>query len=139
MTATEAYRCDPDFRNLVDEWDRERHCSLPLVDRCLELEMLGAAECARWAATEPEREWVHEGVNKGFSYPYPAKFHGDHGYYWWAMESWPHQKCHWVPFGRMLNGGGTQRSHATPLLAILWILDNWLEPVVSLPPNEASR
>src|SRR5579871_813426 len=77
MTSREAYDSDPTFRALVDVWVTERRCPLVLKDRCLELEMLDAAACAEWAATEPERS-AHGGGTCG---PSPATSH--HGWFWY--------------------------------------------------------
>lgn len=71
MTAEEAYACDDTFRLLIDLWEQEKRCPLPLVDRCLELDMEEAADCCRWAATEGMRTSY---TNRGyFMYPYPIK------------------------------------------------------------------
>lgn len=127
MTAREAYDCDSTFRALVDEWVRERRCPLPLVDRSLELDVEGAADCARWAATEPKRptEAMSEGVSDETDWPYPGR--EVHNYYWWARkagEDFP-LRSRDVPVGR-IHCHCTRRSVGSILDAILWLLDAWV-------------
>lgn len=83
MTPSEAYTADPTFRELIREWVRHKRCPIVLVDRCLELDMPKAAECARWCATQPERKQYCE---YGFCGPFPAGFSG-HDYPWWCTAA----------------------------------------------------
>jgi hypothetical protein len=123
MTAGEAYDCDLDFRMLVDAWVEERRCPLALVDRALELGMESQAECARWAATEPERNGGSEFKRKK-SPPYPTEAAK---WYWFSMpRNGIGDECWNIPrenFRKEVHYNTNQFD--SPLDAILWLLDNW--------------
>src|SRR5262249_3699225 len=105
-------------------WVTERRCPLVLKDRALELDLPGAAACAEWAATEPERP-VYPDL-RIVSHPYPAH-HSDTIY--WCRSSNP--RCanevppQFLPKGDDPAESGDGR---TDLDAILWLLDNWKIP-----------
>lgn len=131
MTAGEAYNTDLTFRVLVDQWVSGRRCPLPLADRCLDFGMEAQADCARWAATEPERPVVCEGYeveDRGASFPYPglgAKAPWGELQHRWAEADESYGRdlptARNVPAGRAPN----LRESETVLAAILWLLDNW--------------
>ena len=79
MTAREAYDSDPTFRALVGVWVAGRRCPLVLADRCLELDLRGAAA---WAAAEPDRKppWPRKGEKESACGPVPTLCDG--GWYW---------------------------------------------------------
>lgn len=121
MTATDAYHCDDVFRSLVNEWAEYRRCPRPLVDRCLDFGLDGAAECARWASTEADRPVYEGAVKRGdLSGPYPVQLQT--GAFWNTdgMNECSHDVhkigalCPFLP---------------SCLLAILWLLDNYPAPV----------
>lgn len=132
MTPAQAYECDGTFRMLVDTWSAERRCPLPLVDRCLELEMPAAAAAARWAATESdlypaEPINVRGGEKLGPCGPYPAMNFGNGKKPWcWREASAPPRLSAFdVPKANAPDLGAD--SFDSPLSAILWLLANWKE------------
>lgn len=128
MTAREAYDTDAVFRALVNEWVDERRCPLPLVDRCLDFDMPAAAECARWAATEPEREIFGGGGQRCGPYPTPdsaaGKRYKPHWYWILVAEDAPVYTADDVP-GQPHLFGSDFTNLPTALDAILWLLDNF--------------
>ena len=136
MTAKETYESDPTFRALIGVWVSERRCPLVLKDRCLELDLPGAAACAEWAATEPDRKppWPQRGEKRTACGPYPTRCSG--GWYWQheiAAPSAADVPNKNVPYSTLrnrsrVNTAFTYRQHETPLRAILWLLDHWKVP-----------
>lgn len=123
LTAQALYGCNSDVRALIDVWVSERRCPLPLCDLFLEFGLEAQAECARWAATEPERSVFDRGNETAeFCGPFPSNGFG--GWYW-------------IPDDRVRNANVVPsrirslpaKSRSTPLDAILWLLDNWTLPV----------
>ena len=96
MTAREAYDSDPTFRALVDVWAAERRCPLVLKDRCLELDLPGAAACAAWAAAQPERQVfaprTSGGERGGSCGPYPT-MNDPNRWYWRASGGGGRTSC----------------------------------------------
>lgn len=134
MTTREAYDSDLTFRALVDVWVAERRCPLVLKDRCLELDLPGAAACAEWAATEPDRKppWPKKKEKKSACGPFPTLCEG--GWYWQhnrPLSSAADVPRTNVPYSLLRDRAGSNyqyRQHETPLGAILWLLDNWQIP-----------
>lgn len=123
LTAVAAYRCDHEFRGLVDVWVSERRCPVPLVDRCLELGLDRAADCARWASTQPDRstpESIGPNEKRGKWGPYPTQNTPKHGQWFWRHFTY---ECCYVPESI---AGSMDLNLRTPLDAILWLLDNWV-------------
>jgi hypothetical protein len=126
VTAREAYDTDPTFRALVDEWVRERRCPLVLVDRCLDFDMPAAAECARWAATEPKREVFVAGFRgEPTSHPFPCEnvTVPDERWYWCVARS--QYYANEVEPRRVGKPYETYGFKTAPD-AVLWLLDNWV-------------
>jgi hypothetical protein len=59
-SARELYEREPTFRAGVLAWVADRRCDLRLVDLLLEYGLTTQAECARWAATEPDRMFFQD-------------------------------------------------------------------------------
>ena len=135
MTAREAYDSDPTFRALVDVWVARRRCPLVLADRCLELDLPAAAACAAWAAAAPDRKppMPKRGEKKSACGPFPTLCDG--GWYWrhQRLSSAADVPNRNVPYAVLRNRDPKNstykyRQHATPLDAVLWLLDNWRIP-----------
>lgn len=123
FTASLAYEIDPTFRGLVDVWVRERRCPLPLVDLCLELDLPNAAECARWAATEPDRPTYLVPELLTGAYPWVLS----DGRAKWTFERQP-SHSHRIPDGcvSFKDGAPSAMFCDGVVTAILWLLDNWI-------------
>ena len=122
-TARAMYDADLTFRLLIDEWVKKKRCPLVLVDRCLELNLNTQAECARWAAAQPDR-WCGENssgaINCG---TFPARHNR---YYYFVTDDVNPTSAYSLPRART----GGQISYATnkfksALSANLWLLDSW--------------
>ncbi len=131
LTARAAYDCDGDVKALVDVWVSERRCPLVLVDRLLELGLPTAAECARWAATEPEQK-SYGATLRNDEHPYPCQRQEGTPWYWFdanpyrMQESRRRQWCNEV-FAWQVKGT-KDITFASALDAILWLLGNWKLP-----------
>jgi hypothetical protein len=127
LTCSSLYVSDPTVRALIDVWVTERRCPLPLVDALLEYGLTNAAECARWAATEPDRSPPESlGCDERSTPcgPYPRKV--DKGWYW-VLIPVP-QYAHDVPTERFSHVVQDRETDyvSTPHAAIVWLLDAWL-------------
>jgi hypothetical protein len=121
--------CDRDatFRAGIAAWVAERRCDLRLVDLLLEYGLETQAECARWAATEPDRPLAEDRGDDGVVCgPFPSCYLGD--YYWYDCGS--HSRTlldsHDIPrkhFGRQVDYRTDRFKTAED--AILFLLDNW--------------
>lgn len=119
-TARELYERDSTFRAAIASWVEYRRCDLRLADYLMEYGLESQADCARWAATEPERPQYGEiKIRCG---PYPKAELRVVSWYWYPDRYLDHANC--VPKMRLLSVEG-HNSHATPTDAILWLLDNW--------------
>lgn len=131
LTAKTLYEIDPLFRMGVDAWVADRRCDIRLVDVLLEHGLIDAADCARWAATEPDRRGI---VEKGEFGPVPSPCDNGGDYHWfpsWSMRNGgedyqPH--AHEFPD---VNGPKEIPYHKTRSDAILWLLDNWRPEVTT--------
>lgn len=124
-SACELYERDETFRTGIAAWVAERRCDLRLVDVLLEHGLTTQAECARWAATEPDRPYRGGGPKSG---PFPSLFDGD--YYWYDCGPYKKMKeTHDVPrecLGRVVNYTTDRFKSAAD--ALLFLLDNWQGP-----------
>jgi hypothetical protein len=138
-SARELYERDATFRAGIAAWVADQRCDVKLVDLLLEHGLTGQADCARWAATEPDRTFALDrdrGIKCG---PFPAQ-HAGH-FYWHDCNGGSRKvDSHDVPrahFGRIVNYKRDKFSSATD--AILFLLDNW-KPEPNLPdPTRKSR
>lgn len=127
MSAADLYACNGNVRALVDVWVDERRCPAPLGDCLEELGLPGAADCARWAATEPERSvlcpMIADGERGGKCGPFPSRLHDD-VWFWSGTGSW----AHLAPEGRFRGNshGGHEIRGRTDLDTILLLLDHWV-------------
>lgn len=127
MTAAELYATDAGFRGFLAVWDQNRRCPLELVDYLLDRGMESQAECARWAATEPDREVYNpkkaNGEREGNCGPYPG-MSGDAYWYWLLTETTdrPHRVPR-VSVGEMEWGILTGDS---PEGAMVTLMDAWI-------------
>ncbi len=127
-TATRLYATDTVFRVLVDLWVQEKRCPLILVDRCLDFGLEAAADCARWAATEPDRDvWADRGTPRAASCgPYPIGG-VEIGYYWCRTQRGI-EHANEVPYHNATTNATAHslKDHPAPARElILWLLDNW--------------
>lgn len=131
LTCAALYECDPNVRVFVDEWVRERRCPLPLVDVLLEYGLTAAAECARWAATEPDLP-VYEplaemhGERGGECGPYPACECSEKPDWVWCASIYDHRRARAFDVPEDIRTVETVTP--TPAAAIVWLLDNWQVP-----------
>ena len=125
MTAAELYKADPGFRALITIWVKKRRCPLVLVDYLLDREMYAQAECARWAATAPDRKVLTPlrfyGERDGRCGPYPGCFGRDD----WQWEPGSVFGAFGVPAGAT-RPGFESLSYKTPRKAVLGLMDAWL-------------
>jgi hypothetical protein len=132
-SARELYERDATFRAGIAAWVAERRCDLKLVDLLLEYGLTTQAECARWAATQPDRPFANRsGVHCG---PFPCKYKRD--FYWYDRGgNRASRDSHDIPrkhFGRPVHYLTDKFKSATD--AILFLLDNW-KP---LPPKRTRK
>ena len=120
--ARELYDREPTFRAGITAWVEERRCDLRLVDLLLEYGLTTQAECARWAATEPDRPFAEDRGNETVCGPFPSMYGGN--FYWYGTART--NDSHDVPqkyFGRKVNYSTHKFQSAAD--AILFLLDNW--------------
>ncbi len=123
LTCRELYDCNPTFAAGINTWVADRRCPIGLGDLLEELGLPSAADCARWAATDPDTTDTIAG--KTFvGGPYPGE--PSCGQYRWLRYDRAlggTHECRDVPLTRL-------RRHLTDsedaLSAILWLLDNWI-------------
>jgi hypothetical protein len=124
-SARELYDREPTFRAGIAAWVEDRRCDLRLVDLLLEHGLTAQADCARWAATEPDRPFYRDQKSGEQCGPYPCLYKGT--FYWYDCNGdAPVRDAHDVPrarFGRKVNYVTDKFESATD--AILFILDNW--------------
>lgn len=74
LTVNGLYAADANVRAMIDTWVEHRRCPAPLGDYLEETyDLLAAADCARWAATQRERHTYDDRSVKSF--PYPRKMY----------------------------------------------------------------
>ena len=125
VSARELHDRDDTFRTGIAAWVEERRCDLRLVDVLLEHGLTAQAECARWAASEPDRSFASDRNLKKVCGPFPCVYDGN--YYWYDCrgELVP-RDSHDIPrefFGRRVDYSTDKFKTATD--AILFLLDNW--------------
>lgn len=127
------YASDATFRALIDEWVRVRRCPLILVDRCYELDLPNQADCARWAAAQPDKWCGTDEHGKEIQCgTYPCKHQKN---FYLVTDNINATSAYGVPLARM----GREVSYATErfksaLNGVLWLLDNWIaDPNPPLP------
>jgi hypothetical protein len=126
QSARELHERDATFRAGIAAWVAERRCDLKLVDLLLEYGLTTQAECARWAATQPDRHFATDYQSGETCGPFPCLF--DKTFYWYdcgGLNRLPHD-AHDVPkahFGRPVHYQSDKFQSATD--AILFLLDNW--------------
>jgi hypothetical protein len=118
------YDTNADFRNGIAEWVAERRCPLPLVDLLIENGMETAAECCRWAATEPERR-VWSPYDRKLSGPFPT-LSVEKGYWYWAVEEkWTLYFCDNIPSQLLRSDRKKQKPYNRPEQSLLWLMESW--------------
>src|SRR5215510_7386825 len=83
--ARDLYVHNDTFRAGIAAWVAERRCDLRLVDVLLEYELTEQAECARWAATEPDRPFLEDHRDRTKCGPFPSCYEGT--FYWYDCQS----------------------------------------------------
>lgn len=128
MTATELYKSDSEFLQLIAVWVAERRCPMGLVDKCLENGLDSAAECCRWASAEPDKEvWWSRGPDEegGRCGPFPTQDNGkqkiEQQWFWTSTQ--PDKASH-ICFENL--NSKVKYYSQTPTDAILHLLDNWI-------------
>lgn len=117
LTCAALYEYDLTFRAGIATWVAERRCPIALGDFLREQGLDAAADCADWAATEPDR-----GIRKpfdGMSGPYPDP-DADGNWYFIAMND--------MSFSYDIPGNQTaDMPHCDEVHeAILHLLDHWI-------------
>ena len=132
ITCADLYRSDPTFRSLIDLWGAGRRCPLVTVDLLLEYGLEAAADCCRWAATEPERP-VFWTTFTEFGPPYPTTTINDKSVYVWCLRQRTGLNfADDIPVGNVPDAARTDKTRCRSAVeAILWLLDNW-QPKESL-------
>ncbi len=126
---TELYQRSSEFQSAIAKWVADRRCPIQLGDYLQELGLDSAADCARWAASEPDRRVMSNpatmhGELGGICGPFPACNVTPNPQWCWCScitDNKPGTRAFDVPErveSDMLH-------HKTPTLAILWLLDNW--------------
>jgi len=117
LTCAYLYEVDPTFRSAIGKWIADRRCPIQLGDYLEELGLFDAADCARWAASEPDRD-TFEGYKCG---PFPAESL-EHTYYWFVVKFPYLRRAHWLP-GKLSIYNLMHKQ--TIEKAILHLMDNW--------------
>ena len=130
MTAAELYECDPGFRGFLTVWDRDRRCPFALQDYLLERGMDSQADCARWCATEPDRDLFkmaqYPGTVRAKCGPYPVRGIFRKGFGWSSYANMADVIfCHGVPELR-LNEYVVALDKPSTTSAIIALLDAWI-------------
>jgi hypothetical protein len=135
QSARELYESDATFRAGIAAWAAERRCDLKLVDLLLEYGLTIQAECARWAATQPDRPFPQNGDRRITCGPFPCIHAGV--YYWFDCGSSDTvHDAHDIPrehLGRTVNYQTHKFKSAAA--AILFLLDIWDQP----PPDRTEK
>lgn len=133
LTVASLYRQDYRVRVMIDTWVAEHRCPAPLGDLLEEYDLPKAADCARWAATEPDRpvfnrpSWPHQG-------PYPRYGCAGLMWYWLVMSERLITYANEIPrLGGLPASSASSDSGAgyyhdvftSAREAIIWLLDHW--------------
>lgn len=125
LTCRELYDCNPTFAAGINKWVADRRCPIGLGDLLEELGLPAAADCARWAATEPDRPMMGlirpPGPRCG---PMPIAAGDKDVLYWLWNLCGLDQFTHDAP-RQMDRSPNRQRGNGSECRAILWLLDNW--------------
>ena len=125
-TCAELYHCHPTFAAGIATWVANRRCPLELGDLLEDLGFPTAADCARWAASEPDRPaWGTAGrLTCG---PYPT-LSTSGSFYWMYTDTLIGDEggmCDFIFSDRAGEVGRRPLYHDSVPEALLWLLDNW--------------
>src|SRR5579872_7103096 len=104
-TCAELYACNPTFASGIAAWVANRRCPLELADFLMEFGFDAAADCARWAAIEPDRPVCtplseNHGERGGECGPFPScELDDDEEWGWasWDRSEFEHKWAFCVP------------------------------------------
>lgn len=124
-SARELHEHSSTFRCGIAEWVQERRCPLSLVDLLLEYGLEKQADCARWAATEPDRPVFGAGKREVCG-PFPTSG-GNSEWFWWHLNGQygPDFRFSMDVPEEMAGATAMDCKEPTSTDAILWLLDHW--------------
>jgi hypothetical protein len=136
LTVNGLYAADANVRAMIDTWVEHRRCPAPLGDYLEETyDLLAAADCARWAATQEDlpvlQPHIPGGERGGSCGPYPTQNngHGKNEWYWfWDSKFFKNARdhAHHIPDRATSEEYPGSAHHSEVLDALLWLLDNWI-------------